>query len=429
MACICNYIHPELGPEASESLSGTGVDSLFPDNPEFYDLASHLYGPGFVYCWLLLMVSLWVTIITDTRSTLQCPLSLPQGRGISNRMLVFLAFPTCAATDALVQAKLWRGKHRTTALACVKFPAAMTTSQKCPKMQPDLREIPPDVLEVGQRAVSLVGPLQVVYIFLGASFAMYITLKARGYGTILPSRTARYTFYGCYLYALLALIFTHASFERQWLNTMIIISALLTQVAQSFCTIYGAALLVGVLASLGQLKMPTLPGRCRTGRQKWWVHEVQHLLMCIWYIYVGAIMRSNGVLARLTPEPGMPFFELAPDQGISVWERDQMAVLCIGIACLCSHLDRSIRTIVSELAGEPLAKPTTLLEKPLLVLYAIENELWAIPKAYWKGTLNFCEGLGEILCSHEDDDLLPLQFIFVCCLTSCIMIVVFLLCF
>jgi hypothetical protein len=55
MTSICNYSHPEL--QITEGLTRQTSGILFPYNPEFYKLASELYGPGTIYCWYLLIIS------------------------------------------------------------------------------------------------------------------------------------------------------------------------------------------------------------------------------------------------------------------------------------------------------------------------------------------------------------------------------------
>jgi hypothetical protein len=49
MASFCNYTHHELQNTSGLERHGHGV--LFPYNPEFYDRASGLYGPGTIIAW------------------------------------------------------------------------------------------------------------------------------------------------------------------------------------------------------------------------------------------------------------------------------------------------------------------------------------------------------------------------------------------
>ena len=52
MTSLCNYSHPSL--QLPTNLTRHPTGTLFPYNPEFYTLASGLYGPGSILAWYLL---------------------------------------------------------------------------------------------------------------------------------------------------------------------------------------------------------------------------------------------------------------------------------------------------------------------------------------------------------------------------------------
>lgn len=160
MTSICNYSHPEL--QMTEGLVRHGTGSLFPYNPEFYERATGLYGPRSIYCWYLMMASSIVNWASTPKNE--------QGRrrpGVSNDFLAVVAYPAFAATDAVVQAmRSLRTEYRALALFCLRFPATdLEGFATFNHTQLNLHDIPPDVLDLGQRAIDITGPLTVCYTF------------------------------------------------------------------------------------------------------------------------------------------------------------------------------------------------------------------------------------------------------------------------
>ncbi|KAM0248749.1 hypothetical protein ACHAP5_003239 [Fusarium lateritium] len=116
MASLCNYSHPD--PRLAQGLVEQGAGRLFPYNPEFYDNASGLYGPGAIYCWYMLLASVlasWSFYLADHGSLKE--------RGLSSDLIGALAYPVFAATDLLLQSIRMRGvDHRALAILCIRFP-------------------------------------------------------------------------------------------------------------------------------------------------------------------------------------------------------------------------------------------------------------------------------------------------------------------
>jgi hypothetical protein len=168
MTSICNYSHPEL--QITEGLTRQDSGILFPYNPEFYKLASGLYGPGTIYCWYLLLISViinWFFHEKDDEGY--------RRPGVSNDLLAALAYPTFAATDALIHSlRILRIEYRALAIFCLRFPKVELTSfGPFNDTQLDLRlPIPPDIVTLGQHAIDLGGPLPVCYTFMFMLFVL-----------------------------------------------------------------------------------------------------------------------------------------------------------------------------------------------------------------------------------------------------------------
>jgi len=166
MSAICNYSHPEL--QITTDMARHPSGTLFPYNPEFYDKASSLYGPGAIYCWLLLLVSVILSWVFHDRIS-----DDKAGPGMSNDLWAVLAYPAFAATDALVEAMKLRGiEHRALAYFCLRFPEVeLNGFDEFNHTQLDLRDkVPPEILSLGQRTIDLTGPASVCYLFLPLFF-------------------------------------------------------------------------------------------------------------------------------------------------------------------------------------------------------------------------------------------------------------------
>ncbi|RKK51369.1 hypothetical protein BFJ69_g17947 [Fusarium oxysporum] len=157
MTSLCNISHPEL--QITDGLIRQETGRLFPYNPEFYDNATGLYGPGAIYCWYMLLASVfasWFYCRPDHDGFMK--------PGISSDLLGALAYPVFAATDLLVQSIRMLGMdHRAEVIYCLRYPTAdqLDSSGSPNTTQIDLNHIPADVLELGQHVVDIIGPLTV----------------------------------------------------------------------------------------------------------------------------------------------------------------------------------------------------------------------------------------------------------------------------
>ncbi|KAM0268121.1 hypothetical protein ACHAPA_005202 [Fusarium lateritium] len=157
MASLCNYSHPD--PRLAQGLVHQGAGRLFPYNPEFYDNASGLYGPGAIYCWYMLLASVlasWSFYLVD-HGSLEEP-------GLSSDLIGALAYPVFAATDLLVQSIRLQGMdYRALAILCLRFPKhELDDYGPFDTVEIDLHHIPPDILDFGQRVVNITGPLTIL---------------------------------------------------------------------------------------------------------------------------------------------------------------------------------------------------------------------------------------------------------------------------
>ncbi|KAI1024946.1 hypothetical protein LB504_009877 [Fusarium proliferatum] len=139
MSSLCNYSHPEL--QITDGLIRQDTGRLFPYNPEFYNNATGLYGPGTIYCWYMLLVSVlasWAFCLTDEDG--------PKKPGLSNDLLGALAYPVFAATDLAVQSMKMLGmEKRALAIFCLRNPEVnLDLFGPFNTTQLDLNHIPPD---------------------------------------------------------------------------------------------------------------------------------------------------------------------------------------------------------------------------------------------------------------------------------------------
>jgi hypothetical protein len=168
MTSICNYSHPEL--QITDGLTRQTSGILFPYNPEFYKLASGLYGPGTIYCWYLLIISViinWLFHEKDDKGY--------RRPGVSNDLLAALAYPAFAATDALIHSlRILRIEYRALAIFCLRFSKVeLNGFGTFNHTQLNLRlPIPPAIVTLGQHAIDLGGPLPVSYTFMFMVFIL-----------------------------------------------------------------------------------------------------------------------------------------------------------------------------------------------------------------------------------------------------------------
>lgn len=349
---ICNYSHPEL--QITEGLDRTDQGSLFPYNPEFYDYASGLYGPGSFYCWFLLLGSFvlnWVTYPLETKRQALHATAEDEGGGgagvgggvhhrrrrpgLSNDLLAVVAFPVFAATDAFIQAMRWIGtEYRALAIFCLRYPTVeMDMFADFNQTQLDLKEIPPDILELGRRSIDISGPLNVAIIFDIVFFFLIIIFHASA-TALRPSHTARMTVYGSYAYVTLALFITYLSLGDFGTAYFLALYAYVMPVlAFVFCS-FSLVILLGFLGGLAQLVTATVAGRADRAI----VMDSLKLLGST--LVLGGIIVTPLLLGWSVGE-----MLLMPDLGVSIRERDQVATLVVGIVSLCFTIADVVRRV------------------------------------------------------------------------------------
>lgn len=209
MATFCNYTHYEL--QNTSGLERQGHGLLFPYNPEFYDRASGLYGPGTIIAWNMLFVSLVINAVFKERPD-KTPDRPNFWSGMSAELVTFVAYPVFAATDLLVHGiQLFGHENRASALLCLRDPNENTHKQSARnteyRQHPlDLANIPPDILSLGQRVVELTGPLDVTYSSFPLAFWTVVALETRVHAQA-RKRAAATMFVGASMAYVLLLVF------------------------------------------------------------------------------------------------------------------------------------------------------------------------------------------------------------------------------
>ncbi|KAF7554446.1 hypothetical protein G7Z17_g2910 [Cylindrodendrum hubeiense] len=325
MASICNYSHPEL--QITDGLIRQQSGSLFPYNPEFYERATGLYGPGSIYCWYFMLASTilnWACTPKDEDGY--------RRPGLSNDLLAVVAYPMFAATDALVQAMKALGTdQRALALFCLRFPETdLTGFAKFNNTQLNLHDIPPDVLDLGQRVIDITGPLTVCYTFTAVCIALIIWFADIFSKTLLrPTPWTKRAIYIAYGYVVLTLTIFHLSLGN--LGISLILSVYEAMVPVEFVFVFGS-LAVTALSFLGSVGM--MIESCMKRNMADFVEALKTL---------GAVI----IIAAITGVMVFVFFSdklrLVPDLAVTVGERDQLATLIVGVVTLTFTLLDVIR--------------------------------------------------------------------------------------
>ncbi|KPM42907.1 hypothetical protein AK830_g3634 [Neonectria ditissima] len=320
MSAICNYSHPEL--QISQGLVRHHSGSLFPYNPEFYENTTGLYGPGSIYCWYLLLASNilnWGFTPKDERGCRR-----PE---ISNDFLAVIAYPVFAATDMTVQAmRLLGTEYRALAIFCLRFPKTeLDGFAKFNKTQLDLRDIPPDILSLGQHVIDITGPMTICYTFAPICFASILwsnnptdTAKFR------PTRWTRRLIYIAYSYTMLSLVTFHLSLGNLGISLFVWLYEAI--VPFEFAFTFGVTIMVFItfLGTLVEL-VAALIKRSKA--------EVLESLKSLASALFGTALVS--LLILMTYVNGL---RLVPDLGVTVGERDQLATLIVGVVTICFTL-------------------------------------------------------------------------------------------
>ncbi|KAE9370155.1 hypothetical protein N431DRAFT_426592 [Stipitochalara longipes BDJ] len=316
MTSICNYSHPEQ--QITTGLIRQTSGTLFPYNPEFYSLASGLYGPGTIYCWYLLLTSVIINWSFHAKND-----EGYRRPGVSNDLLAALAYPLFAATDALIHGLKFLGtEYRALAIFCLRNPGVeLTGFGTFNHTQLDLHDIPPEIVSLGQRAIDLTGPLPICYTFTGVMFVgLLLDINLMEQLHWRPTTWARCLTYGTYAYVVLLMTIFHLSLGDLGISIFLSFSE---AIMPFLLFILFALCLLVPLAGLGAIGM--LVAALRKRDKKELVEALKSLFSCVF------VAVFPGIMLLSVKKNGIP---LVPDVGVSLRERDQIAALLGGVTTI-----------------------------------------------------------------------------------------------
>ncbi|KAK3361489.1 hypothetical protein B0T24DRAFT_641704 [Lasiosphaeria ovina] len=340
MTSICNYSHPEL--QLTDGLVPQGSGALFPYNPEMYERVSGLYGPGTIYCWHLIIASFLLAVIfRAVVYAREGRAGFERDQGVSSDLLAVVAYPVFAATDLTIQGM--RNVHlgnRALAICCLRYPGASLndlgyTFGHTPL---DMREpIPPDVLDLGQRVVDMMGPIAVCYTFAFVAFAILVTLVVleRNHvkpGPWRPSSMSLRLVVGSYGYVVLALIVFHLSVGDLVVSFVLFLYEALTPLQSAVAICLALVFLAAVLGSAGVFA----GGLWARDRKK----MGEGLGMAAKSFFWGFLILTP-FLFLLYANPMRP----VPDVAVRLAERDQLATLLVGVVTLAYTVSEVVRYV------------------------------------------------------------------------------------
>ncbi|KAI7758658.1 hypothetical protein LZL87_007049 [Fusarium oxysporum] len=318
MSSLCNYSHPEL--QITDGLIRQDTGQLFPYNPEFYNNASGLYGPGTIYCWYMLLVSVlasWTFCLADEDG--------PKKPGLSNDLLGALAYPVFAATDLVVQSMRMLGmEKRALAIFCLRNPEVnLDLFGPFNTTQLDLNHIPPDTVILGQRVVDITGPLTICYsatpflLILVIGF-MIDTDYTRNWK---PKPSARWVVNVAYGYISLMLTIFHFSLGDIGISFFIALYEAMLPVMLTIIYLFTAFIGLAFLTGIIMLVWSMVERNYKDA-----VEALKALGGCIFF-------------AGMMVVPAMLMIHrdrstTIPDLAIRVSERDQLATLIVGAVTL-----------------------------------------------------------------------------------------------
>ncbi|CCT72442.1 uncharacterized protein FFB20_01550 [Fusarium fujikuroi] len=318
MSSLCNYSHPEL--QITDGLIRQDTGRLFPYNPEFYSNATGLYGPGTIYCWYMLLVSVlasWAFCLADEDG--------PKKPGLSNDLLGALAYPVFAATDLAVQSMKMLGmEKRALAIFCLRNPEVnLDLFGPFNTTQLDLNHIPPDTVILGQRVVDITGPLTICYsatpflLILIIGF-MIDTDYARNWK---PKPSARWVVNVAYGYISLMLTIFHFSLGDIGTSFFIALYEAMLPVMLTVIYLFTAFIGLTFLTGIIMLVWSTIEKNYKDT-----VEALKALGGCIFF--AGMLVVPSMLMIHRDRSTTIP------DLGIRVSERDQLATLLVGIVTL-----------------------------------------------------------------------------------------------
>ncbi|KAF2108301.1 hypothetical protein BDV96DRAFT_587542 [Lophiotrema nucula] len=320
MTSICNYSHPEQ--QITDGLVRHPTGDLFPYNPEFYELASGLYGPGAIYCWQLLFASVTITWFFQPK------VDADDDRiGISTDLLAVLAYPIFAATDALIQAMKMLGmSYRALALFCLRHPTVYLDGfGHFNTTQLDLHDIPPDILSLGQHTINLSGPITICYTFqFVVVFYLVAGMIMSSIKKVSPEPPAKWDVISILFtfgYVFLALTIIQLSIGDLGISFFIILYESLNPLLLAMMCAETLCFVAGTLAVL-----VTLTRSCIKRDRKEVLRDLGGIALCL---LMGALFPGFMIWMMYLNQ-----MRLVPDLGISIKERDQIATLVVGVATL-----------------------------------------------------------------------------------------------
>ncbi|KAF4340906.1 hypothetical protein FBEOM_5168 [Fusarium beomiforme] len=318
MSALCNYSHPEL--QITDGLARQDTGRLFPYNPEFYNNASGLYGPGTIYCWYMLLVSVlasWAFYEADEDGY--------KRPGLSSDLLGALAYPVFAATDLVAQSMCMLGmQKRALAIFCLRNPGVeLDTFGPFNTTQLDLNHIPPDTLRLGQKVIDITGPLPICY--SAAPFLLILIfgpiVRAAWTEDWEPKPSACWVINVTYGYITLMLIIFHFSLGDIWVSSFIALYEALIPVVQLIVYLMAAFDALSFLAGIVMLVVSM-------------VERDQAATLEALKGVGGAIFLGGTLVVPTLYMSQRNRVTTVPDLGIKVSERDQLATLIVGAVTL-----------------------------------------------------------------------------------------------
>lgn len=306
---FCDYLY--LGREVRDK-EGTHYGQVFPNNPEAYKLASSLYGPGSVYGWHLVLLSVllnWIYYNKDDKGYFR--------PGMSTDLLAAVLYPVIAAIDLIVLSiRLAKVEHVSKALNCLYL-------AETHHIELDGKDMPEAIITFGQRIIEITGPLAICYEFLLLSIIVYWTgsRKFGGPSPIgQPTKPARWFLSTSLAVVLLALISFQFSLDNVGHGLLIIMA--------KFCLILNFYLFLGAVVMCG---LPAVLGfGCGVAAivYRSWKGGVTALVFLIGYGFGGYMLWCERYFER----SGSYF--IVPDLGFELSDKDQLAALLVGALTL-----------------------------------------------------------------------------------------------
>ncbi|KAK4466837.1 hypothetical protein QBC42DRAFT_318959 [Cladorrhinum samala] len=189
MTSFCDYL-----PSEPAELFKSG--RRFAHHPEFYALASNFYGPGYVYCWYLLIFSVFLKWSVHAKPRIRLELY-----GIA-------LYPALAATDMLIQSLITlRIQHRSEGVLCFLFSPYWGDLEGTQLQRFDDNPLGEDVLHFGQKIIRLAAPHAICYPFAYLCFLVWISntdnlTDERGTARVWLRRASRYVSFALAVYHL-----------------------------------------------------------------------------------------------------------------------------------------------------------------------------------------------------------------------------------